>query len=233
MGRILLVRHGQASLLEDDYDRLSLLGRVQAETVGRWLGARMLAPRIIATGTLKRQVDSATACTKAAGWDGVPSLVDAGFDEYGYHDLFAQAYPHLADPAVLSAHLRASEHPRLEFHSLFERAFDGWLRGSVQGRDGLTWPVFRERCLGALQRVAEDCGAGERAVVVTSGGPIAAVCQALLGVPDERVPMLHTPLFNGSITQLLTRGRDMALSFFNSVSHLEADPVQTGLLTHR
>jgi phosphohistidine phosphatase SixA len=34
MARIYLVRHGQASLLEDDYDRLSPLGETQARHVG-------------------------------------------------------------------------------------------------------------------------------------------------------------------------------------------------------
>ena len=36
------------------------------------------------------------------------------------------------------------------------------------------------------------------------------------------MPLLHTPLFNASVTQLLTRGREIALSGFNGVAHLEA-----------
>ena len=221
MGRILLVRHGQASLLADDYDRLSPLGRRQAEIVGRWLAAHGPAPRRVASGTLQRQRDTAAACIDAAGWSLMPT-VDAGFDEYSHHDLFAQAYPHLAEPAALGAHLRASAQPRHEFQALFESAFAGWLRGDTEGANGLTWARFRERCMAALERVAAACGSGERAVVVSSGGPIAAICQALLGLPDERVPLLHTPLFNASVTQLLTRGREIALSGFNGVAHLEA-----------
>lgn len=233
MGRILLVRHGQASLLEDDYDRLSPLGRTQAAVVGRWLGARGEPPKLVASGTLKRQAETAAVCVAAAPWPGLEVSVDGGFDEYSHHDLFAQAYPHLADPAALGAHLRASAQPRREFQSLFERAFAGWLRGDTQGAGGLTWAGFRQRCMASLQRVAGECGSGQHALVVTSGGPIAAICQALLGLADDRVPLLHMPLRNASITQLLTRGGEIALATFNSVAHLEASVEGAELVTYR
>jgi broad specificity phosphatase PhoE len=233
MGRILLLRHGQASLLEDDYDRLSPLGRAQGEVVGRWLAARQAPPQAVVSGTLRRQVDTAAACIAAAGWDSVPTSIDESFDEYSHHDLFAQAFPDLADPSVLGAHLRASAQPRHEFQRLFAQALSGWLRGETQGRAGLTWAAFRERRMAAVQRVAAACESGRYVIVVTSGGPIAAICQAALDVPDERVPALFTPLFNASITQLLTRGTDIGLSIFNSVAHLEADAALEGLVTYR
>src|SRR5439155_27137784 len=68
MGRILLLRHGQASLMEDDYDRLSPLGHKQGEVAGRWLAARLGTPQLVVTGTLQRQRDTAAACIAAAGW---------------------------------------------------------------------------------------------------------------------------------------------------------------------
>ena len=233
MGRILLVRHGQASLLEDDYDRLSPLGRTQGEVAGRWLAARLGTPQLVVTGTLQRQRDTAAACIAAAGWAAVEATIDESFDEYSHHDLFAQAFPHLAEPSALGAHLRASAQPRHEFQRLFEQALAGWLRGETQGRGGLTWAAFRERRVAALRRIAAACAPGRYAVAVTSGGPIAAICQILLGVPDDRVPALFTPLFNASITHVLTRGTDIGLSIFNSVAHLEADPAVRDLVTYR
>ena len=70
-------------------------------------------------------------------------------------------------------------------------------------------------------------------MVVSSGGVIAAICQDLLGVPDERVPLLHNVVFNASITTLLTRGEEMGLSTFNSVNHLELEPAGQTLVTYR
>jgi len=233
MARIYLVRHGQASLLEDDYDRLSPLGETQARHVGTWLGARIAPPQSIVSGTLKRQQQSVAGCIEGAAWTSLTVSLDPGFDEHDQDDLIAHAFPQFADRPTLAAWLRASDHPRRAFHSLFERAFGSWLRGETSARGGLTWAKFRERCMASLQRVAAGCDSGQSAVVVTSAGPIAAICQALTGLPDERVPTMHTPLFNASITQLLTRPALISLSTFNSVAHLELEPDEPSLITYR
>jgi broad specificity phosphatase PhoE len=233
MARIYLVRHGQASLLEDDYDRLSPLGATQGRQVGAWLAARMPPPQVIVSGTLRRQRQTVAACIEGAGWNSLVASIDEGFDEHDHDALIMEAFPQWADRAALAAWLRASEHPRRAYHSLFERAFDGWLRGEARSEGGMTWVQFRQRCMTALQRIAETCGSGQSAVVVTSGGPIAAICQALLGLPDEQVANLHMPLFNASITQLLTRPGKISLSSFNSVAHLELQPGAASLITYR
>ncbi|HTT13397.1 MAG TPA: histidine phosphatase family protein [Burkholderiaceae bacterium] len=233
MGRIYLVRHGQASLLEDDYDRLSPLGETQAREVGMWLGARIAPPQGIVCGTLTRQRQTAAACIEGAGWLPRVAAVDAGFDEHDQDHLIAHAFPEFADRRLLAARLRASDHPRREFHALFERAFGRWLRRETPAGSGPTWAQFRQRCMASLQRVADACGPGQSALVVTSAGPIAAICQALVGLPDDRVPTLHTPLFNASITQLLTRPGQISLSTFNSVAHLEVTRAAPPLLSYR
>jgi len=232
MARIYLVRHGQASLLEDDYDRLSPLGETQARLVGAWLGTRFAPPRAIFSGTLKRQRETAAWCIEGAAWPSLEVSIDAGFDEHDQDNLIAQAFPQFADRAALAAWLRASEHPRRAFHSLFERAFDGWLRGATPA-SGTTWVQFRQRCLASLQKVADGCDSGQAAVIVTSAGPIAAICQTLLGLADEQVPIVHTPLFNASITQLLTRPGKISLSTYNSVAHLEVKRDESPLITYR
>lgn len=240
MGRIVLVRHGQASLLGDDYDRLSPLGVQQSAAVGRWLGPRMPAPAVVACGGLQRQRHTADACVQAAGWS-TPIDTDADFDEYTHEDLFSCLEPSWSDWAATSAHLRSVDNPRRVFHQLFERGLDAWLAGAAG--TGLSWAQFRTRCGAALHRVAARLGSGESAVVVSSGGAIAAMLQPLLGVPDPHVPALHSAVFNASITQLLTRqgatskngatGATVSLSVFNSVAHLELTPGDTSLVTYR
>lgn len=145
MGRIYLVRHGQASLLDDDYDRLSALGEEQAVRVGEWLGARPRAPVLVASGLLRRQVQTLKGCMVGAGWADVETIEDHGFDEYTHTDLFAQGFPDLADYAAMGRHLRASAHPRHEFHAMFEVALNGWLQSGVRTDGGLTWDAFRAR----------------------------------------------------------------------------------------
>src|SRR5262249_30902886 len=123
MARIYLVRHGQASLLEDDYDRLSPLGEKQARHVGAWLGARIAPPHSVVSGSLKRQRQTVVGCLEGAAWTSIAASVDEGFDEHDQNDLIGHAFPEFADRRALAAWLRTQEHARRAFHSRFERAF--------------------------------------------------------------------------------------------------------------
>lgn len=218
MGQIHLLRHGQADLLGIDYDRLSELGREQARLAGIALAARGIRPVLVVSGQLRRQTGTAQAAAEAAGWSAAPS-VDPDFDEYRHEDLFTTVHAHLPDHAAIAAFVARAENPRRAYQELFESAFTAWAGGAI-GTGGLSWAAFRQRVLAALGRVAERCGRGESAVVVTSGGVIAAIAQSLLGVPDAQVLKLHNPLHNASITRLLTQGRSISLSGFNDISHL-------------
>jgi broad specificity phosphatase PhoE len=218
MGRIYLLRHGQANLLGEDYDRLSDVGRRQAERAGAALAAQGVMPVAVLSGALRRQIDTARHACRAADWHAGPKI-DPDFDEYRHEDLFATTFPHLALPAAISAHVSTQPHPRRAYQDLFERAFTGWLAGARR-EGGLSWSDFRARAVKALERVAGRCGAGESAVIVTSGGVIAAIAQALMGLPDSETLKLHNPLYNASITRLMTRGGKIALSGFNDISHL-------------
>jgi broad specificity phosphatase PhoE len=233
VGRILLVRHGQASLLDDDYDRLSPLGERQAAAVGSWLAARIPVPAQVVAGTLQRQQRTAVLCAASAGWPAETLATDAGFDEYGHHELFAACFPHLASREALAAHLRAHPQPRHEFQAMFERAFQAWVQDDRRPPGGFGWADFRARCVQALQRVAASCGSGQVAVVATSGGVIAALCQALLGLPDREVMKLHVPIHNASITTLLSRGTTVSLGSYNSTAHLEAVAGDASLISYR
>jgi broad specificity phosphatase PhoE len=233
MGKILLVRHGQASLLSADYDQLSPLGAEQARLLGRWWAARGDAVHQVWSGSLKRQRDTALACFSE--WPTpAPSLqIDDGFNEYSHHDVFASQGKDIADPAVLAETLKRSDNPRRLFQQLFSKAFDQWVRGQHAAPGALTWAGFRGRCMAALRRVAADCGSGQTAVVVSSGGAIAAMCQELMGVPDTHVAELHYAVHNTSVTRLLCQGERITLSAFNALPHLEAPGVAPHLITYR
>ena len=234
MGRILLVRHGQASLTSDDYDQLSPLGLRQSTALGRWLAARHERFDVAVSGSLRRHRQTAEGCLAELGPTASADLrIDADFDEYSHHDVFASQKPALADRATLGALMRSSENPQRVFQVLFAEAFDGWVNGRNAVPGALTWAAFRERCMTALTRVADDCGRGRTAVVFSSGGAIAAMCQHLLGTPDARVAELHFPLFNGSLTRILCQPGRISLSAFNLTSHLEPPAAVDGLMSYR
>lgn len=229
MGRLYLVRHGQANLLGEDYDQLSGLGERQAAVTGRALAAQGVHPVAVLSGGLRRQSETARIMRGAAGWS-ANALIDPDFDEYRHSDLFTPRFPEFAEHAALAAHVARMPDPRKAFQDVFETAFRAWLDGAVGS--GLTWADFRARIVAAATRAASLCGSGDTVVIVSSGGAIAAICQHLLGVPDSEVLRLHNPVHNASITRIMTSSRDMALSGFNDISHFTSTG-EPGLVTYR
>ncbi len=219
MGRILLVRHAQASLLSDDYDLLSPLGRQQSQRLGAWFAASDVAFDASWCGTLRRQRDTAALCLAAMD-STIASTVDPAFDEYRHEELFAGDDGDVATHAAISARVRGAANPRAEFQRLMSTAFDRWVRGgAAPGRR--SWSAFRATAMSGLERAAADCGSGKTALVVSSGGAIAAMVQALTGIPDNRIAEIHWVVHNASVTRLLCQPGRITLSGFNSIAHFE------------
>jgi hypothetical protein len=120
---VLLVRHGQASFGDDDYDRLSELGRRQAERTGRWLVDRGLRRPVAMHGSLRRQRDTASLALDAAGLR-VEPRIDPRWDEYDHIDLVRR---------YAAAH--GSEKPRSshEFQVLLDSALTAWVEHGDEG----------------------------------------------------------------------------------------------------
>lgn len=234
MGRLYLVRHGQASLLADDYDALSDHGKEQSRILGRWFSARGKRFDHAVSGGLRRQRETAQECLEAMDIDPSRLLIDEDFEEYSNEGIFACYRPDLTDPAAMGAYLRSHKNPRREFQNMFAEALGRWLSGRHDADYPMTWGEFRARNVAALERVNERCGSGESAVVFTSAGVIASICQHLLAVPDSHLPELHFAFFNASVTRVLSQPGKMGLSYFNNVAHLEvAETPDRKLVTYR
>src|SRR5258708_39649600 len=59
MSRLLLVRHGQASFMEQDYDKLSATGETQARLLGEYWAERRILFNHVYSGPRRRQLDTA------------------------------------------------------------------------------------------------------------------------------------------------------------------------------
>lgn len=222
MGQIYLVRHGQASFGTADYDRLSALGFEQARLLGGWFADCGQEFGRAVTGSLRRHRETADACLAALPEARRPAAqADPAFDEFDHEDMLRRHRPEFADAAAMQAALAAAENPRRAFQEAFAEAMERWLSGRHDGEYRETWAAFRARCVGALRRLIERAGAAQSTVVFTSGGPIAAICQELLGVPDGRAIELNASLANGSVTKLLCRPGRVGLAYLNGIPHLE------------
>jgi broad specificity phosphatase PhoE len=229
MGAVYLVRHGQASFGRDDYDQLSETGFDQARVLGEALRARLTGLDAVFLGTLTRHRQTAETCLAALGMN-VPSRVLPGLDEFNHDELLHRHTPRYADPAVLRAELMRAEDPRRAFQELFAQAVERWVRGPAEEYTE-SWPAFRARCTQALDTVIDTLGASGTALVFTSAGPISAVCQGLLHIPDAHAFQLNWTMANAAVTKVIYGARGRYLSTLNEHAHFEG--ARRALITYR
>lgn len=218
MGVVLLVRHGQASFGADDYDVLSETGWAQGRRLGAWLAGRGVAPTTVVTGGMRRHRETAEAIATGAGWEHAP-VVDLGWDEFDHLGVVA-AYPERPD----------GELDRREFQRVFELATQRWTGGAYDADYPESWGGFAGRVREALGRACAEAGPGGTLVVVSSGGPIAAACAALVD-PEGEDPATYARLWarfntvvvNSSVTRVVVGSTGARLLTFNEHPHLEGE----------
>lgn len=216
MSVVLLVRHAQASFGSADYDVLSDLGERQAQRLGEALEDRGVTPAVVVTGRQVRQQETARLMLTTCG-SNVRIDVDEGYDEYDHQALLDR--PSYQDRLAALASTPASERPT-RFQGILEDAIRRWVEGSDDG-DAESFGEFRERVDRALRRTFDSLGAGQTAIVVTSGGPISAVATSLTDAPDATWLRLSPVLANTAISKVVSGRRGLSLVSFNEHGHLE------------
>jgi broad specificity phosphatase PhoE len=210
MGVVLLIRHGQASWGEADYDVLSDIGERQATVLGEALAH--LQPDRLVHGSMQRQRRTAEIAALAAGWKVSPSL-DERWDEMDHLAVLA------AEPKSFDG-----EPDRAQFQTWFEAATTRWTSGEYDDAYDESFPDFRARVRTALDSLA-DTGT---VVVVTSGGPISSAACDLLGAGVETYTRMAPVVVNASITRVVSGRRGLTLLSFNDHQHVPEE-----LLTYR
>jgi broad specificity phosphatase PhoE len=231
VGTLYLIRHGQASYGEADYDRLSARGQDQARAVGRWLATRKLDA--LFTGPLRRQVQTGDLASEAAAESGVtlPAATRlTELAEYPAFEMLQHLVPRLVAEDPKFEALKTAPTPRLldeAFHTILARwATDEWW---VDGVERVS--AFVARVRDGLTRVLASATSGARIACVTSAGPIGVAVGLTFGIPDARMVRTSIVIRNASVTELRFRTQDFAreaawkpeqvsLVTFNGTGHL-------------
>ena len=239
MSRLFLVRHGQASFLTDDYDRLSDLGREQSKLLGEWFVRHGMSFDYAFTGPRKRQRDTgeiAGEVMRAAGLnhpecEKIDALdecqTDMHFESY-LPDLKKQ-FTHLAD--LEQKFLEAQDNGRKR--KSFQHLYDAIMRLYIHEKftcDGLeTWADFMKRVAQAMKHMTEEKPNGVNVIAYTSGGTIAAANHYVLKTdPDITLEFMWQGR-NAGVTEYMFSGDRMSLVSFNGIPHLH----EASLWTHR
>lgn len=230
MSAIYLIRHGQASFGDGDYDRLSALGIEQSRVLGEALRPRVPQVDLVVCGGMQRHRQTAEACLQAMQL--VPQWEeDAGWNEYDHEDLIVRFDPRYIDRHMLHDEISAATDPRRAFQHLFTRAVTRWVGGDNDADYVESFPAFCARANDALQRLVQRLQPSQNALVFTSGGPISALAADLLRIPRGDGFKISWTLANAAVTKLVVGARGVHLSTLNEHAHFEG--ARSRLISYR
>ena len=220
MGTLYLVRHGQASFGEDDYDRLSALGHRQARRLGEYLRERFEREQVqidtVLMGSLTRHRETWEGMAAGAGWTLTPQVRD-GLNEYDSQALIETVHPEpLARPDT----------PELYRHHfrLLRDALQAWMAGRTQPRGMPTYGQFVQGIDEALTQVRTQCSGN--ALMVSSGGPISTALGRVLGTPAETTIELNLRIRNTALAEFQFSPKRHSVLTWNTLPHLEGPQYQ-------
>lgn len=220
MSKILLIRHGQASFGEQNYDCLSPLGEQQAQYLGQHLATLNLNVDRVISGNMKRHLQTRdgvlsamnSECNNAHIRESNVSLgqqtdeqamrIDDAWNEFDFRQILGMFNADFFQHEKLTAFLKQQPNPEAAFIRVFAQAIDNWIKGDVKHDDGETWLQFQTRVLQGLQRAVSETAKGETTVIFTSGGAITVVLLSLLHIPLDHFLNINKELVNCGVTQL-------------------------------
>jgi broad specificity phosphatase PhoE len=239
-----LIRHGQASYGEADYDALSAIGVRQAEQLGAWWAAHGATVDAVYVGPRQRQIDTARHildAVRSAGlaWPEATTL-DA-FDEYPAFELLRYWLPILQAEdrdfqALMAAAATRSDRAHI-LDTAFQFIIGKWSLGELDVAHLETFAAFIGRVERGLSHLAEahparrTDGNRVRVAVITSGGPIAVAMRIALGLDDETTLRVGSVVRNASFSEFrnVPASRPLTMIGFNATPHL----VDKVLFTYR
>src|SRR5258708_205752 len=195
MSRLTLVRHGQASFLERNYDKLSPKGEAQSRLLGEYWADHEVHFDRVYSGPRVRQRETARIVGEAYQQAGVawpePIVLDA-FDEFRAEAVMERCLPELIekDQHIHSLHqafqnASGREEQFKTFQRIFEVVIGRWAAGEIPLAEIEPWADFCSRVQSALSQLSSNGSRGSQVAVFSSGGPVGVALQRALGRSTE------------------------------------------------
>ncbi len=205
MGEIVLVRHGQANsgaTTEEDYDRLSDLGKTQAGWLGDWMRGHEAPFDLVLSGTMRRHVETGIAM----GFP--PERRDERLNEIDYFALARDLEITHGVPQPTS---------QQDFANHVPATFKAWHAAEIAGSE--PFAAFEARIRAILDEAAEP---GRRVLCLTSGGVISMAFKIALGLDVDRLAQVLLPIRNSSVHRFRVLPTGTFMAGFNAIPHLDA-----------
>jgi len=239
MSNLFLVRHGQASFLEPDYDRLSAKGETQGRLLGEYWARKRVGFDSVYSGPRRRQMETARIVGEAYRQAGLPwpdSVVLSEFDEFQAEAVLAKSLPQLleSDEHVRELHRafeesRGTEQRFKTFQRVFEVVVGRWARGELPVPGLEPWPEFCARVQRGLHQLCNNGDRGRRVAVFSSGGPVGVAMQKALNLDTGATLRTAWMVANGAFSEFLFSPGRFSLHSYNAYPHIP----DSSFLTYR
>lgn len=207
MSQLFLVRHGQASLGQANYDQLSALGAHQSLRLGEHWRTWGLQFDAVLCGTLTRHRQTLDGIAQGLQTPLTASF-HSGLNEYDADaviDCVAPAHrPALDTPEAVKQHFRWLRAGLLQ-----------WMAGTAHPKGMPTWPDFVHSVMAALAQATDA-----RVLVVSSGGPIAAALGHILHLSPAHCAAFQLQMHNTAVSELRRGKHGLSVVSFNTLPHL-------------
>ena len=235
MASIFVIRHGQASFGEANYDKLSDLGCRQAEVLGEYLRDCGIHFDATYSGDLQRQRKTAEIATSVQP-QSAEHTVDARFNEIDNEQQITTLMPEVLrlNPSMQTL-LDEGFGSSKNYQKILKLIFNYWVSPDCPDSNIQSWNNYSGQVYAALAELIAAQGAGKTVGLFTSGGTIASIVAHVLGLGSEHVYSFYEPVINCSVTQLFYSGDRVSLSYYNDHSFLKVLGMQKGeqLVTYR
>jgi broad specificity phosphatase PhoE len=230
MSQLFLVRHGQASFLEKNYDKLSPKGEAQSRMLGEYWARMNVRFDEVYSGPRIRQQETARLAGEAYRRSGLewPVLqVLPEFDEFQAELVIEKTLPGLRES---DAHIRdlykdfQSSQNRAEQFKRFQRIFEviigRWAIGELIAEEIEPWNDFAQRIGRGLDAITRNGRSGRTVIVFSSGGPVGIAMQRALNLTTPDALKTAWRICNSGYSSFVFSGDRFTLSSYNSVPHV-------------
>jgi broad specificity phosphatase PhoE len=236
MSTIYMVRHGQASFGEENYDRLSPKGSEQSRLLADFFLKTGLTFDAFYSGAIDRQrqtVREIISLYDESGLGMPEPKVMTEFDEYDSKAIVTSEIGGLiAEDQTIARDLDHMYTDKKAFQRVFEKVMLRWVTGRYDKPGVETWAEVQRRVRAGFAKVMEENGRNKLILVIASGGTISAAVQFALGISDAETIQLSWQIVNTSVTRFMYNNQRITLQSFNAFSHLELTE-RSDLITYR
>jgi broad specificity phosphatase PhoE len=237
MSYLFLVRHGQASFLEQNYDQLSAKGEIQSRMLGEYWASHRLGFDRVYSGPRVRQRETARIVGEAYKRGGLSwpeiEIMDA-FDEFRAEAVIEQALPPLveSDPHIAAMHREfdkaEGQAQRFKtFQRMFEIVIGRWAAGELEVPGIEPWSDFCDRVQAGFAGLCGNGNRGQRIAVFTSGGPTGVAMQRALNLSTESTLKAAWMVANSAYSEFLFSRSRFTLASYNSYPHIPSPDLFT------